>query len=220
MSNRFAKRILVIVFVPVFLVFALCPIISAATVTVDTATVVNRGFLGVGGEYDPFNYMAEGTHQGYNDAYHQWEKLIVSRMGLKFARMWFQPDWFMKGWGVYDFNSPRMQAVYKYLDTIMAADIQVELNYGWKTSRAAQSWFCFSDPNISRASSAPQDVEGYAAGASALIHHLIKVKGYRNIKFLTGYNEPDGGDFDLPRGRYPGIASGPLTWIRPPTTWS
>ena len=186
-----------------------CPMVPAATIRVDPNQVVNASFLGVGAEYDPFNYMPEGIRRGYNDAYNEWEMLLVSRMALRFARMHFQPDWFMKGWGVYDFDSPRMQAVYRYLDTLQASGTFASLTYGWKISREAQDWYGFADPNVNPKESAPRDLDGYAAGASELINHLINVKKYTNVKFLTSYNEPDGGDFDLPPGMYPALGSGP-----------
>ena len=181
----------------VYLSLILGPILGAATISVDPGQVINPTFLGVGAEYDPFNNMIEGTNHGFNGAYDEWEKLMVSRMGLKFARMHFQPDWFLNGWGVYDFENPRMAAVYKYLDTIQAAGTYVELNYGWKNSRDSHSWYCFPAP-VSQDESAPNNPDAYAAAASELVHYLINVKGYSNVKYITSYNEPDGGDFDCP----------------------
>jgi hypothetical protein len=175
---------------------------ASSTVTISTSNVINSGFVGVGGEYDPFQFMPESINcatNPYGEAYWEVEKLRVKRMGVKVARMWFHPDWFMDSWSSadYDWNSEKMQSVYRFLDAAKEANVYVEFDFGWKVSRDSWDWFCFPGLTYPK-NSAPYDNAAFAEACGACMEKLIVDMGYDNIKYLTFYNEPNQSDYEGP----------------------
>ncbi len=167
------------------------------TITVAPSQVINNDFYGVGVDVIPAVLMENNRSKGYDEGYWEIDKERIHSLQPKVARVWFQPDWFETAKGVYDWNTPKMQAFYSYLDVLKAAGTEVEFNYGWKVSRAAQSWF--SLPGVPARISAPADLDDFAAAGSAVLNELITQRGYSNIKYLTFYNEPNGSwDFEAP----------------------
>ncbi|RKN39495.1 chitobiase/beta-hexosaminidase C-terminal domain-containing protein [Streptomyces hoynatensis] len=168
------------------------------SVTVDTGDVVQEDYLGVGVDVIPQSLMAGTAAYGYTEADWQVDVERIQRLRPKVARLWFQIDWMEPEKGRYDFDSPQMRAVYRYLDAFRAAGTEIELNFGWKVGESVQDWFSIpgvSDPTIS----APADLEAYGASASALLDELINRRGYDNVDYLTFYNEPNGSwDFEAP----------------------
>ncbi len=82
------------------------------------------------------------------------------------ARVWFQIDWMELEKGQYDFESPEMQAFYRYLDAFKNAGTEIELNFGWKVGERVHDWFTIPgapDPYIS----APADPRPTGLGVRA-----------------------------------------------------
>lgn len=168
------------------------------TVVVHTDDVVQEDYLGIGVNVIPWSLMPNTTSYGYDDA--DWEVDVerILTVRPKVARLWFQIDWMELEKGQYDFESPEMKAIYRYLDAFQAAGTEVELNFGWKVGARVHDWFTIEgapDPYIS----APADLPAYGASASALLQELIHERGYDNVEHLTFYNEPNGSwDFWAP----------------------
>jgi len=116
---------------------------AVSTITIHTDSTVTSDFIGYGTNHFPFALMQENLNQGYNEAFLEVEKARMNRMGLKVIRLWFQSDWFMTDWGVYDWEKPRIKAFFKWMDAAKSANVNIMINFGWKTSRDAQSWFSF-----------------------------------------------------------------------------
>ncbi|MFD0673080.1 chitobiase/beta-hexosaminidase C-terminal domain-containing protein [Cohnella sp. GCM10027633] len=168
------------------------------TVTIHPDQAVQSDFLGVGVDVIPVALMPNNRSKGYEEAYWEMDRKRIRTLKPKVARVWFQPDWMEPTKGHYDWESNKMKAFYKYLDVLREAGTEVELNYGWKVGRDIQSWFGI--PGVAAADiSAPQDVDAFAASASALLEQLIHQRDYANVKYLTFYNEPNGSwDFEAP----------------------
>ncbi|WP_432483475.1 chitobiase/beta-hexosaminidase C-terminal domain-containing protein [Kineococcus esterisolvens] len=167
----------------------------SVTVTVDPDLVLQQDYLGVGANVMPFSLLPGTTGLGYDDAAWEADRERILTVRPKVARLWFQIDWMELEKGRYDFTSPEMQAVHRYLDVFREAGTEVELNFGWKVGERVHDWFGVSgaDPWIA----APADLEAYGASAAALLDDLIRQRGYDNVKYLTFYNEPNGSwDFD------------------------
>jgi hypothetical protein len=168
------------------------------TVVVDTDQVVQSDYLGVGVNVIPWSLMGDTAALGYDEA--DWEVDVERILTIqpKVARVWFQIDWMELEKGVYDFQSPEMQAFDRYLQAFEQAGTEVELNFGWKVGERVHDWFTIPgapDPYIS----APADLEAYGHSASALLDELVNVRGYDHVKYLTFYNEPNGSwDFWAP----------------------
>ncbi len=180
------------------------------TVKLDTENIINEDFLGVGANVLPCHLFSDGRMRGFTEHYWELEKRRIAVAAPKIVRVWFQVDWFvMTEYGYlnreYCFDTPKMQAFYKELDAFKENNIEVELNFGWKISHEAQSWFSF--PEVYKAeNSAPKNLDAFATACSDCIRELIVNRGYDNIKYLTFYNEPNNGhingglDFACPDG--------------------
>jgi hypothetical protein len=201
-SKEIIRNISIILTVVLFLSVLFVPIrntkASNVTVTIDTTDIIVSDILGVGGEYDPFQFMPESIANGYNEAYWELEKMRVNRMGFKIARMWFQPDWFMDDWSTnYDWDTDRMEAVYTFCQGMKDTGVEILLDFGWKISRDAQSWMALDGvPTAKQYKAAPDDLDSWARACSDLLDKLINEKGFTNIKYLTCYNEPNLSDFN------------------------
>ncbi|MFV9426879.1 chitobiase/beta-hexosaminidase C-terminal domain-containing protein [Microbacterium sp. S1037] len=170
---------------------------TTATISVDTATVVQNDFLGIGVNVIPSALMERSRGFGYSDADWAVDAERIATIRPKVARVWFQIDWMEPEKGVYTWDSDRMKAFYAYLDAFKAAGTDIELNFGWKVGSTVHDWFGI--PGVDPWTSAPADNAAYAASASALIDQLKNVRGYDNVKYLTYYNEPNGSwDFEAP----------------------
>ncbi|TLS53693.1 hypothetical protein FE782_05325 [Paenibacillus antri] len=167
------------------------------TVRIDPNEVVQSDFLGIGVNVIPTALMEGTTRFGYTEAHWEMDRKRILTVRPKVARVWFQIDWMESAKGVYTFDSPQMQAFYKYLDVFKEAGTEIELNMGWKIGSAAHEWF--NIPGVDPWTSAPADLDAYAASTSAALRELIEVRGYDNVKYLTFYNEPNGSwDFEAP----------------------
>ncbi|MDR6690303.1 hypothetical protein J2X55_001202 [Microbacterium sp. 1154] len=170
---------------------------DTATVSVDTGTVVQDDFLGIGVNVIPSALMERSRGFGYTDADWAIDAERIATIRPKVARVWFQIDWMEPDKGVYTWDSDRMKAFYRYLDAFKAAGTDIELNFGWKVGSTVHDWFPIA--GVDPWTSAPADNAAYAASASALIDQLKNVRGYDNVKYLTYYNEPNGSwDFEAP----------------------
>lgn len=165
-------------------------------VNVDLDTVVNSGFVGMGGNIVPYSYMPSNASFGYNDAYYELEKQRMITMGLNVVRIWVQIDWFEKEKGVFDFNTPQMFAVCKYIEACKEAGSNVLLTFSWKVGEDAWDWYSIPgllDPRIS----APRDIPHFGTECVELLTYLRDDCGYDNVKYLDFANEPNGSwDFE------------------------
>lgn len=187
----------------------ICAISVLREIHTDENKVITEDYLGLGANVLPMHLFESSRLLGFTEAYMELEKRRVIASGIHTARVWFQIDWFVMDEDGYKnrryvFNSPKMMAFYKYLDALKAADCDVELNFGWKVGYTAQSWFSF--PNVfNRKNSAPRDLDHFATSCSDCLKELFR-RGYSNIKYLTFYNESNGGgtdsgwDFLVPSG--------------------
>lgn len=159
-----------------------------------TDNILVDDFYGIGACALPMALMDRSVEQGYNEALWQEERRRTNLCRPSVIRLWFQPDWFIIDRDAYyrheyDFDSPRMKAVYAYLDSYRDAGIEVEMNYGWKVDPENQDWF--SIPGVrSLRESAPADLDEFAFSCAAFMRELIEKRGYTNIKYLSFYNEP------------------------------
>ena len=183
---------------------------DARTLTVDTEKVITEDFLGVGANVLPMHLFESSRQLGFTEQFMALETRRIAVAHPNVVRLWFQVDWFVMDEDGYKnrkyvFNSPKMQALYKELDAFKAADVEIEFNFGWKVGYTAQPWFSF--PNVfNKKNSAPKDLDCFATACSDCLKELIVNRGYDNIKYLTFYNEANGGaqpsgwDFVVPDG--------------------
>ncbi len=162
------------------------------TVVVDMSKVVNKNYLGVGGNIVPYGYMPSNTAEGYNEAYYALDAQRLKTIGVNIVRFWIQVDWFEKQKGVYDFDTPEMFACRKYIQALKDADVDVQVTFSWKVGEDARPWYAIpglDDQNIS----APKDIEHFGEECVTLIKYLREDCGFTNVKHMAFANEPNGG---------------------------
>lgn len=186
---------------------------------VDLDNIKTEDFIGIGANDIPMALMPESRMQGFRNVY--WP-LYCHRFGKanpSVVRVWFQVDWVVTEeedylQGICNFKSDKMRQFLPYLDAYEAAGIEVEFNFGWKTSTEIYEWFSIpsqgpqKNGGSGKSASAPRNFEGFAKCCAATVKYLCEEKGYSCIKHLTFYNEANYGDnpgsHDF--GGYPGRA--------------
>ena len=159
---------------------------------------------GLGVEMDPHFLSQNVTGQDGATA-EDWENIVVRRAGmmkLQRFRVMVMPYWWEPERGVFTFDSLEMKSLYAVLDLAdkIGADVTLVLwgcpaacRYVDGSARPSQ-WqrHYLSDPAGTNWVTAPSDPDEFAACFSALVRYLIENKGYKCIREVTPFNEPDG----------------------------
>ena len=152
----------------------------------------------IGAELDA-HFHAQHVPRSAGASADDWERIVVPRiasMGLQSLRVMVLPTWYepvndnddpdLLAPDAFTFDSEEMQGVYRVLDTAEQLGIAVTI-VPWGAYRDT-----FLAPGTSGWVVAPTDLPEYAENLTALMHHLVDVKGYGCIAELTPMNEPDG----------------------------
>jgi len=170
-------------------------------VGVDANKILCEDFYGLGVNCLPMALMPESRATGYNEVYWELERKRIIMCKPSVARLWYQPDWTIENLedykaGIYNFDAPKMESVYKYLDAFKEAGTEIELNFGWKASKDKCEWFNLQNPDTQTPwNSAPDHLDLFAKCCSATIKELVVNRGYDNIKYLAFYNEANYGEY-------------------------
>ena len=185
---------------------------SVRNIDIKTDKVVHKDWLSTGGNIFPGLMSETGMeYTGMNWAFFEIERKRFTSAKPRLNRMFLPVDYMItnenttanpnkdkENWenGVYDFNSDRMTAVYEYIEMVDNYGGDILLDYGWKADKRIESWFSLSDTNPS--GSAPSDLKSFSKACAAAVNQLVNVKGYKNIKYLSFFNEMghEGHDFD------------------------
>jgi hypothetical protein len=179
---------------------------DARDIQVYTKDVITEDFMGLGTNVIPMEFMPESIADGYNEVWWELQKRRVLTAKPHVNRMWFQIDWIVENEadyiaGRFDFESGKMQSVYRWLDILKKAGGEIELNFGWKIGTAIQEWFTFPEVTLKR-NAAPRDLKLYGRACALLLRELIVNRGYDNIKYLTFYNESNYFGDSVDRGEF------------------
>lgn len=138
-------------------------------------------FLGFGYNQYPLDFNPDGTDNVVwtADRYQMMEERIEAiRPGLvrmPVVREWYNPSFKT---GEYDWNTPEMQACYKFFDLYKKMGVKV-LSGWWHVTSYATDKDGFKD-------------EKHAEAFADFINYMIRVKGYDNIVHMQPSNEPYG----------------------------
>ncbi len=144
------------------------------TVSVDTGTVLVDDFLGVGVQGDTF-YELGGDYALSPDE----RRLLESRIRTvspTLVRLFLMTDWWEPQPGVFTTDSPGMRNLYAQLDRFRAALVILTV---WRMGRHL-------NPAHDMRHALP-----LAQSTARLLQHLIRDRGYTNVRYVTLYNEPD-----------------------------
>ncbi len=159
-----------------------------ATVDASSGKVINDNFVGNGENIVPFCIQPGNRAGGYTDELFASDCNRVMKIQPTLIRFWMQVDWFEKQKGVYDFDAPEMEAVWRYFELFNKSGSEVQLTYSWKVGPEAQEWFSIPGVKEPR-NSAPVDLEHYAEGYSLLMKEIWR-RGYDNVRHISFANEP------------------------------
>jgi hypothetical protein len=171
---------------PVFLL-AIVAAQAQVRLKVHLDRVVQPDYLGVNAVYHGFAFMPEEEARQMTDADRDREFDRVGRMGLHIARTWYRPDWACGSSleNAPDWESPKMQAFYRWLAEMRRRNVDVALQAGW--------WFT-GDTYLGSPSPDPaRDLERYSRWVSESIHQIVELRGFGNVKFLVLFTEPTSG---------------------------
>jgi hypothetical protein len=187
-------------FLSLLLVFGFC---SAAwskdvTVTIDAGQPVRTMRGGLGASWHAIEAPIPGSEGGsgwgaYPPAGDEaaWQSLYkhADWLGLDWCRVELEQRIYEPERGRFDWDSPEMLILYRILDWAEASHTQVFLQQMWGNT----TWNALPelrDDPAKRVYSAPLSVDDFANGYAELVYHLVKVKGYKSIRWLSINNEP------------------------------
>ncbi len=215
MNVKFSRRVIISA-----LAFALCIVVAAAalgvssaggvttsrTITVDTSSVIQDSYEGVGN-----NLWCGPYYYSMNEAYQQVDNKRTNTIKPAFMRMMFYPQWIVyldessavqeKRWneGVYNFDSIEYKNFVIRCKMFKEAGTIVQLNFGGIADPLMQDWFGI--PGSSRYGSdgtraAPRNLEAFAQAAYNLWYQLYYVEELTNVHYFSFYNEVQGSNYE------------------------
>ena len=146
------------------------------SVQLDPAKVICKSFLGFGAEWDSNDYDENGVTESDFAVIRK----RVEWMRLPVARIMMQCRWCYKGNGRYDWNDPKMIALYRQLEVCQKLGTTVLLT-DWGIE---QDWL--KTPDVGKT----EDLK-YADIISTYIDYLLNKKKYTCIKYFIQVNEPN-----------------------------
>lgn len=196
-------------FFSLFFVFCFCNTVWPSTVmlTVDAGQPVRTMRGGIGASWHAMETPIPDANGGsgwgaYPPAGDEaaWQSLYryADWLGLDWCRVELSERIYEPQRGRFDWNSPEMSILYRILDWAETRHTQVFLQQMWDNT----AWNALPelrDDPAKRVHSAPLSVDEFADGYAELVYHLVKVKGYTSIRWLSLNNEP-GQDFSWWQG--------------------
>lgn len=180
----------------------------SVSATVDTETVVQDDFLGVGSNLwtDPCS-TGELRAMKMNDAYMQINYKRNMTSNPAYLRYSFLPQWLMftdkedKGqsdWenGNYNWESREFKAFFEYMKEFKKSGTEILLNYGGSISQEIQSWYAIKGVSASMGGSAPDNIEAFVKGFCAVLEKCESDPATSGvITYFSFYNEITGANF-------------------------
>jgi len=167
------------------------------TIRVDPAVIVHTMQGGIGASLHAIDTPIDGhagSAWGANpdpDDEAGWKALLAHAdwLGLDWCRVEIEQRMYEPERGRFEWDSRDMRALYRILDWAEARHVDVFLQQMWQNVR----WNAYPEFQSEQKlwlKSAPADMGAFAEGYAAMAEHLVKVKGYRSIKWFSITNEP------------------------------
>lgn len=165
--------------------------------------------LGMGVELDP-HFLSQNVTRNDGAKPEDWDEIVVERckmMRIERYRVMVLPHWWERenddddpsnyNWDAFSFNNREMESLYAVLELAQetGADVTLVL-WGCQinASNLKEGWLGrhFLADDGENWVTGTCDVQEFAENFTALLKHLVEVKGYTCVKEITPYNEPDG----------------------------
>ena len=167
--------------------------IKNVSLNINNENCIQENFRGAGGIYHAYTYRADFPDKEYNEEERNIELQRVKDMELKIARTYF--DLVAYKDGKWDWECGEMQALYKWLAKMQEFGVEVALNAAWWISghifSNQDSPLYDKDPKIA--------AKNYGKWVSEVVHQLIELRGFTNIKYLIILTEPNDGCWNISR---------------------
>lgn len=159
---------------------------------IDNTKAVQEEFWGNGAVYHGYAGMPDDAGRVYTEEQCEIEAKRVADMKLKIARTfygWYAWDNDKKEW---NWESERMQVLYRWLKRMKDANVTVALNTGWCSPGDidSTSWNGESPFNVEGDWEA--SVKNYGDWVSESLHQIVEVRGFTNVKIFVMFTEPQG----------------------------
>jgi hypothetical protein len=144
---------------------------------------------------DSWSGSAWGANPRPDDDRH-WQELFkhAEWLGMDWCRVELEQRIYEPKRGGFDWDNPEMQVLYRILDWADRRGVDVFLQQMW----GDVAWNAYpgnaGDP-VKRLRSAPYSIPDWAHGLGELVQHLVQVKGYKCIRWVSVSNEPGHDDF-------------------------
>lgn len=195
---------------------ALSAVIACSSASYEVRTPLSSTGVrleGLGVELDP-HFLSQNVTRNDGATPDDWKNIVerrVEMMNIQRFRVMLQPHWWepvndnsdpqVADESKFTFDSPEMKSVYAVLDLAERTGAGVTLVvWGCPAycsyieegvpSQGQRHFLC--NKNGTNWVTAPEDNEEFAENFSAVVKHLIEVKGYKCVKEITPFNEPDG----------------------------
>lgn len=179
---------------------------SSRNITVDTQSVIQESYEGLGD-----NLWCGPYYYGMNDAYQRVNDKRSNIVKPAFMRMMFYPQWIINleesaetqeyKWnnGIYNFDTVEYKNFVIRVKMLKEAGTIIQLNFGGIVAAEMQDWFGI--PGSSRYGSdgtraAPKNLEAFAQAAYNLWYQLYYVEGLTNVQYFSFYNEVNGSNYE------------------------
>jgi hypothetical protein len=144
---------------------------------------------------DSWSGSAWGGNPDPADDLH-WQELFTHAewLGMDWCRVELEQRTYEPGRGVFDWKNPEMQVLYRILDWADRRGVDVFLQQMW----GDVAWNAYpgnTEDAVKRLRSAPYSIPDWAQGLGELVQHLVQVKGYKCIRWVSVSNEPGHDDF-------------------------
>ena len=164
---------------------------NKVSLKINNDNCIQEHFRGAGGVYHAYTFREDFPDKQYTDAERNIELERVKNMQLKIARTYFDLVAFKDG--VWDWDCREMQALYMWLAKMQEFDVEVALNAAWWISG-----HIFTNKDSPLYDENPKVASHkYGAWVSEVVHQLIEVRGFTNIKYLVMLTEPNDGCWQL-----------------------
>jgi len=171
---------------------------STVTLKIDAGQPVRTMQGGIGASWHAIEAPIPGTNGGSGwgayppaDDEAAWQSLYrhADWVGMNWCRVELEQRIYEPERRRFDWESPEMRILYRILDWAETRHAQVFLQQMWGNT----TWNALPelrDDPVKRVRSAPLSVDDFADGYAELIYHLVKVKCYTCIRWLSLNNEP------------------------------
>lgn len=144
---------------------------------------------------DSWSGSGWGGNPGADDD-RRWQELFnhAEWLGLDWCRVELEQQTYEPKRRVFDWDNPEMRVLYRVLDWANRLGVDVFLQQMW----GDVAWNAYpgnaEDP-VRRLRSAPYSLPDWAHGLGELVEHLVRVKGYKCIRWVSVANEPGDDSF-------------------------